>query len=238
MYVFENPSDVTNSIIYFLLIISFTAVVLVFSKKSELILKIILYFLIFISVYYILTPFFGDLSLLLALIVTVLLLKRPNLLIINLSAFLLSVGITSIFGISLEPIPIIVLLIILAIYDFISVYKTKHMIDLADSISEMKLPLLFILPRKDEGDLKNRSYSVMGVGDVVIPNMLVVSAQVFSNSDYFLIFKMPALFSMLGGLLALSILLILTEKRPGAYPGLPFINAGAIAGYFASLVLF
>ena len=234
MYAFENPADVSNSIIYFGLIIVFTAVVIVLSQKSELFLRIVMYSLVFISLYYVMLPFFGLFSAVFSLVMVILLAKKPNLFVINISAFLLSVGVTSIFGMSLEPFPLIVLLVILAVYDFISVYKTKHMVDLANSISEMKLPLLFILPKKLKC-MSKEDYSVMGVGDVVIPNMLVVSSQVFTKSSYcFLFLKTTAIMTLLGGLVSLLILLILVERKPGAYPGLPFVNFGAIAGYLIS----
>ena len=42
---------------------------------------------------------------------------------------------------------VLVLLIGMATYDAISVYKTKHMIDLADTLIDLKLPILFVIPK-------------------------------------------------------------------------------------------
>jgi len=243
MYAFEDPEDVSNSLIYFAVILGFTAFLLVVSKIWANFLQKLMYLLVLVSIYYVLIPFFGFTSILLAIAIVVLLVKKPNWIVINTSAFLLSAGIISIFGISLEPLPVIVLLVILAVYDAISVYKTGHMISLADSITKMKLPMLFIIPFSRDFSLsdleKSRGKAVfMGVGDVVIPNILVVSAQVFTNSPYIGIIKASALFALLGGVCGLIALIAIMERKEGAHPGLPFLNAGAILGFLLSFLLF
>ncbi|HOZ35993.1 MAG TPA: presenilin family intramembrane aspartyl protease [archaeon] len=80
-------------------------------------------------------------------------------------------GAGAIIGISLGIIPVIVLLILLAVYDIISVFFTKHMITLADMIIKKKISLLFILPTK------KREYK-LGGGDLVIPAL--VSSSLFA----------------------------------------------------------
>lgn len=80
-------------------------------------------------------------------------------------------GAGAIIGISLGIIPVIVLLILLAIYDIISVFFTKHMITLADMIIKKKISLLFLLPTK------KREYK-LGGGDLVIPAL--VSSSLFA----------------------------------------------------------
>jgi presenilin-like A22 family membrane protease len=229
MAVFENPSDISNSIFYFGLIIAFTAFILVAAKWKKII-AVIIYSLTLISIYYILLPFAGFISLLVAILLVTMLVKKPNWLVINVSALLLSAGIASIFGISLEPLPVIILLAILAAYDAISVYKTKHMVTLAESVAGLKVPMLFVIPRKDGN-------AYMGVGDAVMPNILVVSAQYFTNSPQLYFIKIPALFALIGSLMGLVILLTIVEKKGGAHPGLPFLNGGAIIGFAASFLV-
>ncbi len=226
---FENPSDVSNSLLYFGLIIAFTAFILIAVRYSA-VLKAVIYFLTFLSIFYVLSPFVGALSVVIAILVVFLLIKKPHWIVINFSALMLAAGITAIFGISLEPLPVIILLAILAIYDIISVYRTKHMISLAESVTTINAPMLFVIPRKDGN-------AYMGVGDVVMPNILVASAQYFSNSPAIGFIKLPALFALIGGLLGLMVLLYIIEKRGGAHPGLPFVNFGAIAGYFLGLAV-
>jgi len=223
MVVFENPEDVSNSLLYFALILSFTALILLLARSQRFLAGLI-YALTFVSIFYVLAPFLDIFALILAVIITAALIKKPHWILIDISAFLLAVGIATMFGISLEPLPVIVLLAILAAYDAISVYKTKHMISLADSVTRINAPMVFIIPRGQEKML-------MGVGDVVIPGILAVSAQRFTSSSEIGFIKLSALLTILGGFLGLMLLLYLVEKRKGAHAGLPFINSGAVLGF-------
>jgi presenilin-like A22 family membrane protease len=243
MQAFSDPEDVMNSFYYFAVILAFTAFILIMARFMQNLIQWLMYILIFISMYYVLYPFLSILSAVVSFLLIILLIKRANWLIIDITALLLAAGVTSIFGISLTPFPVIVLLIILAIYDFISVYKTGHMVDLADSITRMKLPLLFIIPFSRDFRLKNledaREKAVfMGVGDAVIPNILVVSVQVFTDSSYLFFIKLSALFTLIGGIIGLFLLIYTVETKEGAHPGLPFLNSGVIAGYLAYLFLY
>ncbi len=184
-----------------------------------------MYSLLFLSAYYVFFPFLGGLALIPSLALILALILKPNVLTLNVSAFILACGITAMFGISLEPLPTVVLLVILTVYDFIAVYKTKHMIDLADSIVKMRLPLLFVIPTEDKP-------LMLGVGDVVVPNILTVSAQTFLNSPTVFWIKIPSLTTLLGGAIGLSLLLIFAERFKGAHAGLPFINTFALIGFF------
>lgn len=74
----------------------------------------------------------------------------------------------------------------------------------------------------------------MGLGDAVMPTMLVVSANVFMNSDGWISY--PVLGAMLGTLAGFAVLFILVMKgKPQA--GLPFLNSGVILGFFAGVLL-
>ncbi|HDD35970.1 MAG TPA: hypothetical protein ENF50_00680 [Archaeoglobus veneficus] len=237
MAVFENPGDVSNSIYYIALIFGFTAFILLISKWRNL-LKSLLYFLVFISIYYVLIPFLSFYGIIVAALLTIMLVLKPNWIVIDISALLLAAGVASIFGISLKPLPAIVLLSILAIYDAISVYKTKHMLSLANSITDLKIPMLFIIPTEgfNVENAKDKA-AYMGVGDVVIPNILIVSAQHFSNSPALYFIKYPALFSLIGSTIGLIALIYLIEKKSGGHAGLPFLNAGAIVGYIIGCII-
>ncbi|MEM0350855.1 MAG: presenilin family intramembrane aspartyl protease PSH [Archaeoglobaceae archaeon] len=225
MIVFENPEDPLNPIFYLILIFSFTAVILLIAKSK--LLSLILYSLTFVAIFYVLLPFIGIFSPFISAIILFLLIKRPNWMILNISAFLISVGIATMFGISLSPIFVIFLLTILAIYDSISVYKTGHMISLADSIARINVPMFFVIPKGEEK-------MMIGVGDMVMPAILSVSAQKFTNAPAIFYIKIPALFTILGSLFGMLFLIHFVEKRGGVHAGLPFVNAGAIAGFLIS----
>ena len=122
--------------------------------------------------------------------------KYPEWYVIDALGILLAAGVASIFGVSLGTVPVIVLLVILAVYDAISVYKTKHMITLAEGVIDLKTPILFVIPKKrdysfiQEGigkldDGGERSAFIMGMGDLIMPSVLVVSANVFSGGVIF-----------------------------------------------------
>ncbi|RUM34404.1 MAG: hypothetical protein DSY33_02205, partial [Archaeoglobus sp.] len=167
------------------------------------------------------------------------LIKKPNWITIDIAAYFLAVGIISIFGISLAPIPVIALMLVLAIYDAVSVYKTKHMLSLAESVMSINVPMLFVVPTSrefKEGKLNDdeRKAVFLGVGDVVIPNILVASAQRFTQSPVFFGLKVAAWFALLGGVLGLLILLTRFAKKPQA--GLPFLNLPTILGYLAGIL--
>jgi presenilin-like A22 family membrane protease len=114
---------------------------------------------------------------------------KPKWWIVDIAGILMGAGVLSLIGISLSILPILLFLILLAVYDAISVYKTKHMLTLAESVVESKLPILLVFPQKmgyryeEEKDLLDKSRPrdalFMGLGDVIIPGTLIVSASTF-----------------------------------------------------------
>jgi len=142
---------------------------------------------------------------------------------------------------------VLILLVALAIYDAISVYKTKHMIDLADTVMDLKLPVLLVIPKirnysliKETKRLKQkieekeeRDAFFMGLGDIVLPGVLV--AAIYHNIPNGLYI---ALSTIAGILIGFAILMYFVMKgKPQA--GLPLLCSGAIAGYIiSSLIVF
>jgi presenilin-like A22 family membrane protease len=167
--------------------------------------------------------------------------------VIDLCGIVIGTGAVALFGISLSILLVIIFLIGLAIYDAISVYKTKHMIDLADTVMDLKLPVLLVIPKirrysliKETKRLKEslkegeeRDAFFMGLGDVVMPGILVVA--VYTNVQN----GLPVALSVIAGtLVGFAVLMTLVIKgKPQA--GLPLLCSGAILGYVvSSLVLF
>lgn len=218
MQAFEDTSDVSNSLYYILMILGFTATVLLIIKFSKSLLTPVFYALILITFFYAFLPFLGFLSIIPSIILLYILVKTKHWIAVNFSAVILGSAVTAIFGISLEPIPVIVLLAILALYDYIAVKKTGHMVSMADSISEMKIPVLFIIPAK------NRD-AIMGVGDAVMPNILAVSAYIFNKC------LIQSSATLIAGYTGLLILMKIVERSKSPQPGLPVLNSFAIAGF-------
>lgn len=166
-------------------------------------------------------------------------------------AIVLGIGIVTLFGISLEVLPILVLLVLLAVYDAISVYGTKHMVTLAEDAVSSRLPVLLVVPlgrdepALDPGDEDgptepwgNAVY--IGLGDAAIPSILAVSAAVHAPVDTFMVaglaLTLPAIGTIVGIGLGLAALLTLTA-RGRAHAGLPLLNTGAIGGYLVGAVI-
>ena len=240
MQAFKNPQNVGNSIVYFAVILIFTGIILILARYKKF-LKAMLYFVVFISCYYTFYPFLSITGILPSAIVLAALIKKPSWITIDVAAYFLAVGVISIFGISLAPLPAIVLMLVLAVYDAISVYKTRHMLSLAESVTDINVPMLFVVPTSREfKGLKlereeNRKAVFLGVGDVVIPNILVASSQRFTQSPIFLGLKLASWFTLVGGVIGLLILLTKFTDKPQA--GLPFLNIPTIAGYMIGVLL-
>lgn len=252
MQAFEDPTQVSNSIYYIVLILAFTLVVLIAIKKNmKWIISLLIYLAIVSTLYYVffalftlapsLAGFEDILSVLISTGLTILLYKYPEWYVIDILGVCIAGGVSALLGISLSIIPVVVLLILLAVYDAISVYKTKHMITMAEGIMDLKLPILFIIPKhRDYSFIKEtfkegekREAFFMGLGDAVMPTLLVVSANVFIENGGF---SYPVLGAILGTL-AGHILLSIVVMRGNPQAGLPFLNTGAILGFFAGVLL-
>ena len=254
--VFDNPNDPTNLLIFFAIMLVVTVTILLIAKfwKKQFIQVIILGSIAYTSffVFYPLLSFVVPdiisslLSIIATAILIVALIKYPEWYIINLCGIIVGVGAIGIFGISLSIFLVIVLLIGLSIYDAISVYKTKHMIDLADAVMDLKLPVMLVVPKtrkysllKETKGLKEKLESgeereafFMGLGDIVMPGILVASALHNIAGNGFLI----ALSVMLGTLLGFAVLMsVVIKGKPQA--GLPYLCSGAILGYVVSSYL-
>lgn len=260
MQAFEDPDSTANAIYYIVLILVFTFLLLMAIKRNmDWIIQLTILLAVGATMFYVFYALLSitDVSImtnnivsgLLAAVLTILLYKFPEWYVINTIGLIIGAGASAIFGISLSILPVLVLLILLAVYDAVSVYKTKHMIDLADGVMDLRLPILFIIPKhlnysfindslkKEKG--QEREAFFMGLGDAIMPTILVVSANVFlaqkATLDYIGFISYPALGAMIGtfvGFIALSILVM--KGKPQA--GLPFLNSGVILGYIAGVL--
>jgi presenilin-like A22 family membrane protease len=186
------------------------------------------------------------LSIILASCLVLVLVKYPEWYVIDLCGIIIGAGAVALFGISLSILLVLILLIGLAIYDAISVYKTKHMIDLADTVMDLKLPVLLVVPKirhysllKETKRLKEklkdgeeREAFFMGLGDVVMPGILV--ATVYTTVPNGLPVALSVLAGTLVGFAALMTFVI--KGKPQA--GLPLLCSGAILGYLISSYMF
>jgi len=262
MQVFENPNDPLIPIYYIVAVLLFTfAILYIMKKHKENIVRIVFLgavaYTIFFVFLIILSRFVLDevsfaLSLAVTGIFTYYLIKKPEWYVIDAAGIVMAIGVIGIFGISLGILPVMILLVALAIYDAISVYGTKHMVALADGVTKMRLPILLVIPKKrgysymkqkplmqqlDEGE--EREAMFMGLGDIIIPGVLITSAfnflpeKMIGDFSGNLLVAMGALF---GSLIGFAVLMTFVLKgRPQA--GLPLLNGGAIIGYGIAYLL-
>ncbi len=259
---FEDPNDPMIPLYYIIAIVLFTfAILYIIKKKREDVVRIIFIGSVCFTVFYVIlivaTLFdTGILALAASIGLTAVLayylVKKPEWYVVDATGILVAVGVIGILGISLNILPVLILLIVLAAYDAISVYGTKHMVALAEGVTEMKLPIILIIPKKrgysylDQRPLREqlaegseREAMFMGLGDVIIPGVLVASAFYYLPDDAFM--GLPgnlfvALAALVGGLVGFSILMRYVLKgNPQA--GLPLLNGGTVLGYVAAYLL-
>ncbi|WP_226482905.1 presenilin family intramembrane aspartyl protease PSH [Natrinema amylolyticum] len=311
----ENPEDPTNSILYVGVMLVATGLMLAAFKYDldRLIRLLLIGVSVMISWYVfaelvpsIVGPFVSEgvasgLAIAASLAVGGALLWYPEWYVIDGAGVVMGAGAAALFGISFGLLPALLLLSVLAIYDAISVYGTEHMLDLAEGVMDLKIPVVLVVPMtlsysyraagstddvledggteaessetggdtpgatsgnttagdtagemtgsdaaetddtataEDDGPAENgaldRDALFIGLGDAVIPTVLVASAAAFldvGTIDVPLIaLNLPALGAALGtiaGLLALMYMVL--EGR--AHAGLPLLNGGAIGGY-------
>jgi presenilin-like A22 family membrane protease len=256
---FENPGDPLNLLFFVVVLLVFTAVILLIIRfrKKQALRSIFLgaaTLLIFYVLYPVLFIFVANdvlalgLSMLGAAFLLVLLVKKPEWYVIDAVALLIGVGAVAMIGISLDVWIVIVLLMVMAVYDALSVYRTKHMIDLADSVMGLNLPVMFVVPKRRGYSLLEKRKGLkeklesgeeqeayfLGVGDVVFPGILAVAA-FHSLAVNGLIMAVSVLAGTLLGFVVLTAYVI--KGKPQA--GLPFLCSGAILAYMvAGFLLF
>ena len=255
---FEDPESMANPVIFIAIMLGFTALLLLLIRydMKKLIAWVIgiSIFLTFIYIYLAIVYALAGESdiaalvvIILAILSTVLLYKYPEWYVIDGLGILIGAGVAAIFGASLEVLPVIILLILLAVYDAISVYETKHMNTLAEGVVDLKTPILFVIPKKrhysfikegigkldSEGGSGERAAFIIGMGDMIMPSILVVSANVFIQGWRLGgMINLPALGAMIGSLAGLVVLLyFVMSGKPQA--GLPPLNGGTILGFVA-----
>jgi len=281
----ENPEDPTNSLLYFgAILLATVGFLAAFKYDLDWIVRVVIVATSGLLSWYV---FSAVLPMLLAVVfgsaVAIALWVYPEWYVINTAGVLMGAGAAGLFGITFGILPAILLLSVLAIYDAISVYKTEHMLDLADGVMDLRIPAILIIPltlsysilddesddgdddddetatnddelteddvdqpdQPDETDTANetdrsRDVFFIGLGDAVIPGVLIASAAFFSPAPQLDVpvieLNLPALFALVGTMAGLLVLMRMVMKGR-AHAGLPLLNGGAIGGYLLGSLL-
>jgi presenilin-like A22 family membrane protease len=170
-------------------------------------------------------------------------LKKPTVFLNNLLIIFGLSGLGGILGLSFQPLVIVFLLLIFSIYDFIAVYKTKHMVKMAREMLVTKIIFGLVVP-KNVSDFKadlrevepGGKFLILGGGDIAFPLLLsasLVPAGIFNS-------LVVAVFSLIGLFVSFQ---IFTKQPPipgggrQPIPALPPIALFSIIGYFSVKLL-
>ncbi len=194
----EGATEAGNIFLELGFILIFTVAIIWLARRGmETLIKAFIMFalwyslLICIEPFVLVVAFFVGLSGILvevsALVISVgmmiLLYKFPEWYVVNTVGVLVGAGVITMIGIAFVPVLIILFMVMAAIYDHWAVNKSKHMLELADTMIGLKLPVLLVAPKQSgytfldqEGDVMRRdepAIEVDGVGPMVdkpIPN--------------------------------------------------------------------
>ena len=164
-------------------------------------------------------------------------LKTKIVLLHNFGIILALAGIGAVLGISLQPFAVVALLLVLSFYDIIAVYKTGHMVKMAEDMIKSRAIFGLVIPQKFRGwkeSLKNvrpgGEFMILGSGDIVMPLLLIASVTGSQGLAFGLI---VFLFSMFGLFLTYYLFIAQKTRRPMA--ALPPIAAMSIIGYLVAV---
>ena len=219
----EGSTEAANIFFELIMIFIFTAGVIWLARKGlQVLIKAFVLFALWISMLYTTLPLIAligsivgmggqDLwnmafiaSPILSLSAIIALYKYPEWWVVNSVGMIVGSGVIVMIGISFVPVLICIFMIAAAIYDYWAVHRSKHMLELADTMIDLKLPVVLVAPkdtnysfRSEQGSMrdsgstaessavqqddggaskKGRDALFMGLGDVIFPGMLVISS--------------------------------------------------------------
>ena len=299
----EEGTTKSGFILFELVMIGlFTVAIIWLARKGlEALIKAIVMLALGLSLFYALQPFtliilylaglatpasVGLSALVITIAGMVALHRYPEWYVVNSVGVMVGAGVIVMIGISFVPTLVIIFMLLAAIYDYWAVHKSKHMLELADTMIGLKLPVLLVSPKEkgysfldQEGDImrdssnagemappppgydgvmeaemvdeaerlrpkkKSRDALFMGLGDVIFPGMLVISALSFlpewgpevwnAFGHIHLAQLVVGVGTLIGGLVGyVALMYFVAQGKP--QPGLPLLNGGAILGYLVS----
>lgn len=187
-----------------------------------------------------------------ALVFALLKLFKPNVLMQNISEIFIYGGLAAIFVPILNLFGVFMLLIVISIYDFIAVFKTKHMVKLAEFQSNSKIFAGLLIPySRGKDSMKKqisekfqtkksqkliqkpsgKSVAVLGGGDIGFTLLFAgVVMKVLMMQNTFLVGFLKTLIVTVTTTIALLILLMKGQQNK-FYPAMPVLSLGCFVGY-------
>lgn len=134
----------------------------------------------------------------------------------NIVTVLLASGIGALIGTGIGTIPIAIFLAAMSIYDYIAVFKTKHMVTLAKAVTQKNLAFTFAMPTPEH-------QFELGTGDLVLPLAFAVSVlHVYAAKLLFPVYFIPSIVILLASFAGLFFTLQQSSSNVGKpLPALP-----------------
>ncbi|MFH1785826.1 MAG: presenilin family intramembrane aspartyl protease [Candidatus Micrarchaeota archaeon] len=230
MVVTNNADDPMNAVFFLLYILLGAIVMVLLIRKFSLfpiLFRIMEFFMIAsassITIYAISRLVFDmelstAIGILAGLIFSGLRIKYPQLK--NSAAIMATAGVGTIFGVSLGIFPLVLFLILLSVYDFIAVFKTKHMVEMANFVVQKDFAFTVTAKAPPEKRGHKEQRIDLGTGDLVAPVMLEVATLSFN--------PIASIFVFLGAVISFGLFIGLVYKKKMVLPALPPIVAGML----------
>lgn len=225
----QNPDDIANAlalIAYILVGTVFFLIALKFARKG-IFLKLLEIFIVFITSWLVFELVFGEpIGLLLALaLIAARIVWKQSIWLRNASSIISVSVVGALVGITLGIIPVLIFVIALAVYDYIAVFKTKHMVKLAKGISGKNMAFTLAMPTP------SHTFE-LGTGDFAVPLAFATSVLRDSFALGFPSMFVAPLLVLLGSIIGLVLTLEYLSKRIGiALPALP-LQTGIMLAMF------
>jgi len=222
-----------------LVILFFTLFRKKFQKGVAVLFKILFIFSVFFGGFIALSLWISTIvSFVFIIALIVLWLVRPSVFVHDILIILGIAGTAGYLGLSFNPWTVVLLLILFSFYDFMAVFKTKHMVKMARAMIETGSALALIVPQgvpdfnaSTKGIKTGGRFLVLGGGDIVFPLILCVSLIPNGIFDAFFV----AIFSAVG--LFVSFWIFSSQKIRNPIPALPPIAFFSIVGFLITLAL-
>ncbi len=234
-----DKDNINNSLFMFAYIMVFTLILLGVIKIAKG--KMLYYLLkgleslaVFTAASIVFATFYDSILVLIPAIALVIarIIWPAKILLRNFATVLAVSGVGALIGVSLGPLPIVVFMVLLAVYDYIAVFKTKHMIKLAKAVSSKNLAFSYAMPTKEHT-------FELGTGDLVIPlafaASLLAAVKPFYVFPYYLI---PSALVLVASLVGLKLTMDIVAKKVGkALPALPMQVALMVMVYIGVVLM-
>jgi len=228
-----------TGLIFLIVFVSFSLFLARSHRFSQSLLKVLMVAVIFYGANVSLGVFLASpLNILAALAIIAAYIFWPRVLIHDIAIVLGVAGISALLGLSLTPTAALIILSVLSIYDIIAVYRTGHMIRMAQAMMESGAIFGFLVPLKLSGFLSlrkqaqdTRDFMILGSGDISLPLIFICSLVTVSLQSA----VVTSVFTLAG--LFVTHLLFVNQEGRHPMAALPPIATATILGYLVSLGL-